>query len=150
MATAYASSDVLVFPSATETFGNVTLEAMASGLACLVADAAGSADLVAHGRTGLRFDPTSAADLAHHLHELVLNDALRAQLARRALAFAQTQGWTAILHQQQAIYTDVIARYAPSRPQLATAARALRAPAVPTPAGWAPPIGAALGGKQVV
>ncbi len=54
LAEAYASSDVFVFPSDTETFGNVTLEALSSGLPCVVADSPGSSDLVRHGMTGYR------------------------------------------------------------------------------------------------
>ncbi len=57
IATAYASSDIFLFPSETETFGNVTLEAMASGLTVVAADAAGSASLVDDGRTGVLCPP---------------------------------------------------------------------------------------------
>src|SRR5690606_11649352 len=53
LARAYASSDVFLFPSDTETFGNVTLEAMASGVPTVCADATGSRTLVEHGETGL-------------------------------------------------------------------------------------------------
>jgi phosphatidylinositol alpha 1,6-mannosyltransferase len=52
LATAYASSDIFFFPSDTETFGNVTLEAMTSGLPCIVADAIGSKSLVEDGKNG--------------------------------------------------------------------------------------------------
>ena len=109
LATAYASSDALVFPSATETFGNVTLEAMASGLACLVADAGGSADLVEHGVTGLKFAPRRAASLADHLHQLVTDAPQRRALARRGWAFAQQADWRTILDRQQQIYEEVVA-----------------------------------------
>lgn len=61
LARAYASSDVFVFPSDTETFGNVTLEALASGLPCVVADSAGSSELVRHAATGFRVNPNDAA-----------------------------------------------------------------------------------------
>ncbi len=53
LARAYASSDLFINPSRTETFGNVTLEAMASGVATICLNATGSADLVQHGKTGL-------------------------------------------------------------------------------------------------
>ena len=52
LATAYASSDIFIFPSDSESFGNVTLEAMASGLACVCADATGSRSLVVAGAGG--------------------------------------------------------------------------------------------------
>jgi glycosyltransferase involved in cell wall biosynthesis len=49
----YASSDVFVFPSTTDTFGNVVLEAQASGLPVIVSDEGGPKELIANGRTGL-------------------------------------------------------------------------------------------------
>lgn len=53
LAAAYASADVFAFPSFTETFGQVVLEALASGLPVVGLDAEGTRDLVAHGHTGL-------------------------------------------------------------------------------------------------
>lgn len=53
LAALYASSDVFVFPSASETFGNVVLEAAASGLPAIVADRGGVTEIVQHERTGL-------------------------------------------------------------------------------------------------
>jgi len=52
LATAYASADVFVFPSTTDTFGNVILEALASGLPCVVSDQGGPKDLILYGQTG--------------------------------------------------------------------------------------------------
>ncbi|HTX70288.1 MAG TPA: glycosyltransferase family 1 protein [Thermoleophilia bacterium] len=52
LATTYASCDVFVFPSATDTFGNVVLEAQASGLPVIVSDRGGPQELMSPGRTG--------------------------------------------------------------------------------------------------
>ena len=51
--TTYASSDVFVFPSTTDTFGNVVLEAQASGLPVIVSDEGGPKELIVNGKTGL-------------------------------------------------------------------------------------------------
>jgi glycosyltransferase involved in cell wall biosynthesis len=53
LATHYASADLFLFPSLTETFGNVTLEAMASGLAVVAFDYAAARQHIGHGRSGL-------------------------------------------------------------------------------------------------
>jgi glycosyltransferase involved in cell wall biosynthesis len=53
LAAHYASADVFLFPSTTETYGNVTVEAMASGLAVIAYDYAAAAEYIVHGRNGL-------------------------------------------------------------------------------------------------
>jgi glycosyltransferase involved in cell wall biosynthesis len=67
----YASADLLVFPSTTETFGNVVLEAFASGVPVVGADACGTKDLVEHGVNGLLAQPNDAADLADQMAALL-------------------------------------------------------------------------------
>ena len=62
LAAAYASADVFVFPSATDTFGNAVLEAHACGLPAVVADAGGPPEIVREHRSGLTFGPGSAAE----------------------------------------------------------------------------------------
>jgi glycosyltransferase involved in cell wall biosynthesis len=87
----YASADAFVFPSTTETFGNVILEAFASGLPVVGADACGTRDLVTHGETGFLARPNAPDDLARHIGVLLLDPARRARMAvaaeRAALRF---------------------------------------------------------------
>ena len=64
LSAAYASADVLVFPSTTETFGNVLLEGMASGLACVAAAAGEPLELARHGVDAWFFPPDDAGGLA--------------------------------------------------------------------------------------
>jgi len=77
--TAVAGMDVLFNPSITETFGNVTLEAMACGHPVVAARATGSDALVADGVTGALVNPTSIRDYARALEAYVQNPQLRAE-----------------------------------------------------------------------
>jgi phosphatidylinositol alpha 1,6-mannosyltransferase len=90
---AYASSDIFLFPSDTESFGNVTLEAMASGLPCVCANATGSRSLVAAGSTGFLAEPRDVAQFADYLVQLANDDDLRRQMGEAARARALTFSW---------------------------------------------------------
>lgn len=96
LAKAYASSDVFLFPSHTETFGNVTLEAMASGLPCLVADAIGSKSLVEDGVNGFLANQQDVEDFTRKLEELVSNEELREKMGQASRDKAMEYQWDKI------------------------------------------------------
>jgi glycosyltransferase involved in cell wall biosynthesis len=86
---AYASADVFLFPSDTETFGKVTLEAMASGLPTVCADAAGSRDLVTEGTTGFLCPPDASGAFADRVRRLIRNRSRRQKMGTAAYERAQ-------------------------------------------------------------
>lgn len=108
LAVAYASSDVFVFPSDTETFGNVTLEAMASGLPTVCADAVGSRDLVDEGTTGALCPPGNVRAFADALAPLLTNAKQRRTMGRAAHERAQAYTWSALLKRMDGYYNDVL------------------------------------------
>ena len=107
LSTAYASSDVFLFPSETETFGNVTLEAMASGLGVVAADAAGTASLIDSGRTGLLCPPRDRQAFADATRRLVADAALRHRLGEAAREAARAYDWPEVLARMAKYYRGV-------------------------------------------
>lgn len=93
LARAYASSDIFLFPSDTETFGNVTLEAMSSGVPAVVADATGSKSLVEPGVNGYLVPPKKTKEFAKHVMEIVRNDQLRKQMSKAARQKSLVYSW---------------------------------------------------------
>ena len=108
LAKAYASSDLFFNPSRTETFGNVTLEAMASGTPSICAKATGSMSLVQHGATGFLADNATVEEYANHLGELVRNHALRHAFSHASRARALNYNWDNILGDVLANYCEVL------------------------------------------
>ena len=96
LARALASSDMLFNPSVTETFGNVTLEAMACHLPVVAARATGSASIVKHGQTGFLVEPGSISSFADRLQSYCEDPALRGLHGAAALAESQKYDWDAI------------------------------------------------------
>jgi phosphatidylinositol alpha 1,6-mannosyltransferase len=84
LATLYASSDLCVLPSPTETCGLVALEAMASGLPVIAADAGGLRESIVHEHTGLLVSPHDAAGYAAAIEALARDPARRFRLAAAA------------------------------------------------------------------
>ncbi|MGC1479500.1 MAG: glycosyltransferase [Chthoniobacterales bacterium] len=95
LATAYASSDLFVFPSTTDTFGNVILEAQASGLPTIVSDMGGPRDLVRDGVDGFVTRALDVEALVARARELAENADLRARMGEAARAAVATRDWSA-------------------------------------------------------
>lgn len=103
----YASADIFVFPSITETFGNVVLEAMSSHLA-LVAPDWGATTELATAETSLQFPASDPAALAGRVERLVHDCALRGRLADAACAVAATRSWDAVFDRLVADYREAL------------------------------------------
>jgi phosphatidylinositol alpha 1,6-mannosyltransferase len=96
LATAVASMDVLLFPSVTETFGNVTLEAMACGLPVVAAAATGSESLVDDGVTGRLIRPGAVHQFAEAVRAYVEQPDLRARHGQAGQTRSMEFGWDRI------------------------------------------------------
>jgi len=90
---AIASADILFNPSVTETFGNVTLEAMAAGLPVVAARATGSQSLVDEGVTGRLIRPGAIAAFADALAHYCENPAARAAAGQAGREASEQYGW---------------------------------------------------------
>ena len=109
LAGAYASSDLFLFPSDSESFGNVTLEAMASGLPCVCADATGSSSLVVPDQTGFLIPADDADGFARQLTLLAQDAALRRRMGEAARARALTYSWEETLARILGYYRALLA-----------------------------------------
>jgi phosphatidylinositol alpha 1,6-mannosyltransferase len=108
LATLYATADVLVFPSETETFGNVILEAMSSGTCCIVADKGGSRDLITDHQNGYTFVHSSAEELASKINQLLSQPQLVDRLSANAFEYSKKYNWIEILKRQELIYWELL------------------------------------------
>ena len=95
LATAYASADLFVFPSTTDTFGNAVLEALASGLPTVVSDQGGPRELVEGLGCGLVVDLEPPGALSAAIASLLDDDARRKRMAERALEASTVHRWRA-------------------------------------------------------
>lgn len=94
LARVYASSDICVLPSDTETLGLVALEAMASGTVVVAADAGGFRESIQDGVTGILVPPEEPEAFAAAIVDLVEDEERRRRLAREARRFAETRDVT--------------------------------------------------------
>ncbi len=103
----YRAADVFVFPSLYEPFGNVCLEALASGLPCVFSSRSGGAEIVADGENGLILqDPTDAAEMAGLIRRC-MDPERAAALGRSGRALALRFGVAANADAVEALYREV-------------------------------------------
>lgn len=93
LAAAYASADVFLFPSTTETLGMAMIEALASGLPVLAARAGATHEVVDEGVSGLLYEPEDPGSLIDAVRTLVGDGELRGRLGRNARAAAEGRSW---------------------------------------------------------
>ena len=107
----YASADCFVFPSLTETYGNVTPEALASGLALVAYDHAAAADLVQHGHNGLLAPAGDADAFVRHAVTLATDPARIKKLRQCAPDAVANRDWPNIAMQVEGIWVDLVQRH---------------------------------------
>ncbi len=89
----YASADVFIFPSDTETFGNVVIEAMASGLPCVVADGGGPKGFIKDEINGFLVPTNDVKAYFDKIQLLLENPILKTSIVQEALLLSQSLSW---------------------------------------------------------
>ncbi|MGE6821851.1 glycosyltransferase family 4 protein [Pseudomonas soli] len=102
----YASGDLFLFPSLTETFGNVVLEALASGLAVVAYDEAAAAQHIRHGHSGALAMPGDQAAFIDAACWLLEESETLRRVRLNARQHASRQGWPAIIEQFEGYLYD--------------------------------------------
>ncbi len=102
--TYYASSDIFTFPSSSETYGNVILEAMASGLAVVSPYSGGIKENLIDGYNGLAFEAGNYDDMANKIVNLIEDENLRVGIIENARDYTLSKSW-------DKIYADLFNRY---------------------------------------
>jgi len=95
LATAYASADIFVFPSTTDTFGNVVIEAHASGIPAIVSDVGGPRDLVTEGVDGFITHAGDVAQFTDAVEKLAKDPQMCASFGKAARKKVESRDWTA-------------------------------------------------------
>ncbi|MCL0033115.1 glycosyltransferase family 1 protein [Peptococcaceae bacterium] len=107
----YANADIFVFPSTTETFGNVILEAMASGLPVVAPMVGGVKDNLVHGYNGIACKPRNAKDMAGAVIRLARDVSYRRKLASQAREYALKKSWDEVFDRLFNSYQQVLEKF---------------------------------------
>jgi glycosyltransferase involved in cell wall biosynthesis len=108
LAEVYSASDLFVFPSASETFGNVILEALASGIPVIGANAGGVKNIVKPGVNGYLCEPGNVQEFTEAILKLLNNESLRKQMGWEGRNYALAQKWDRIFETLLWHYAAVI------------------------------------------
>jgi glycosyltransferase involved in cell wall biosynthesis len=106
LSTAYANMDLFVFPSHTDTFGNVVLEALASGVPAIVTPDGGPKTIVRDGVTGRIAEDASFAEA---VASILGNPELHVEMRQAARAHAMTMSWDAVFEGVYSAYAPILA-----------------------------------------
>ena len=96
LAVIYASCDVFLFTSVSETYGNVVAEAMASGLPCVIANGGGSAHFIEHGVNGFLCPHEEFKDYLDKINILMQNEYLHTAFKDKGINYAATLRWESL------------------------------------------------------
>ena len=108
LAQAYANMDLFVFPSHTDTFGNVVLEALASGVPAIVTPDGGPRYIVKDGETGaIATDDGFSAAVA----KLILDPEVHARMRLASRTYAQSASWDSVFEGVYSTYEEVVASH---------------------------------------
>jgi glycosyltransferase involved in cell wall biosynthesis len=112
LATAFASADMLINPSITETFGNINIEAMASGIPVIAAQATGSQCIIDDGVTGRLLPHSDVMGFADALEQYLTDHDVRAAAGAAALEAAKAYDWDTINAAVLERYFEIVAAHA--------------------------------------
>jgi glycosyltransferase involved in cell wall biosynthesis len=107
LASHFASGDIFLFPSLTETYGNVTVEAMASGLAVVAYNYAAASEHIERGRNGMLATVADTAEFVAAAVELADDLARSRAMAVRARLTAEALDWDRVVRQLESVFMSV-------------------------------------------
>jgi glycosyltransferase involved in cell wall biosynthesis len=115
LAKVYASSDVFIFPSITETFGNVVLEASASGIPAVIASKGGPKGIIINGVTGFHTVPKNDEDMYNKIIDILDNKTLHERMSIESVKYASSQKWSELCSKMFQSYETIVNSYSNER-----------------------------------